>query len=185
MSNKKPSYIGMLNAISNGERRGYEFLSAWADATSSTEVGNLLRVVAIREAEHAWAFEKRLCELGYSLIEKKDTNFKKTMKLVRSEASDVEKFEKLKIGQSASAGEDGPDQLLQLLADKSIDAQTAALLGRFIAEERDSGRLLAQAYELARNGSSGASVPEDEALEQICRQLQSLTDKVNALTARN
>ena len=79
MSNKKPSYIGMLNAISNGERRGYEFLSAWADATSSTEVGNLLRVVAIREAEHAWAFEKRLCELGYSLIEKKNTNFKKTI----------------------------------------------------------------------------------------------------------
>ncbi len=183
MSNKKPSYIGMLNAISNGERRGHEFLSAWADATSSTEVGNLLRVVAIREAEHAWAFEKRLCELGYSLIEKKDTNFKKTMKLVRSEVSDVEKFEKLKIGQSA--GEEEPDQLLQLLADKSIDAQTGALLGRFIAEERDSGRLLTQAYEIARNGSAVAGTPEDEALEQICRQLQSLTDKVNALTARN
>jgi len=183
MSNKKPSYIGMLNAISNGERRGHEFLSAWADATSNAEVGSLLHVVAIREAEHAWAFEKRLCELGFSLIEKKDENFKKTMKLVRSEASDMEKFEKLNIGQSQS--EDQPDRLLELLADKSIDAQTAGLLGRFIAEERDSGRLLTQAYELARSEGNSPGQPQDEALDQICRQLQSLTDRVNALTARN
>lgn len=179
MSNNKPSYIGMLNAISNAERRGYEFLTAWAETTSNPDVAGLLRVVAIREAEHAWAFEKRLCELGYSLIPKKDSNFKKTMKLVRSEASDAEKFEKLNLGRGGRDGE--PDRLLELLADRSIDPQTGALLGRFIAEERDSGRLLAQAYELARNGSN----PHDEALEQICRQLQSLTDRVNALTARN
>ena len=148
-------------------------------------MGNLLRVVAIREAEHAWAFEKRLCELGYSLIEKKDPNFKKTMKLVRSEASDVEKFEKLSIGQSRDEDEDQPDRLLELLADKSIDAQTAGLLGRFIAEERDSGRLLSQAAELARSEGASPSQSGDEALDQICRQLQSLTDRVNALTARN
>ncbi|MEE9254541.1 MAG: ferritin family protein [Pseudomonadales bacterium] len=179
MSNKKPSYIGMLNAISNGERRGYEFLSAWADATTNEEVAGLLRVVAIREAEHAWAFEKRLCELGYALIEKKDASFKKTLKLVRSEASDVEKFEKLNIGKARS--DDEPDRLLELLADKSIDPQTGALLGRFIAEERDSGRLLEQARELAQNGSN----PSNEALDKISRQLQSLTDRVNALTSRN
>lgn len=179
MSNKKPSYIGMLNTISNAERRGYELLSAWADATTNQEVAGLLRVVAIREAEHAWAFEKRLCELGHSLIEKKDPNFKKTMKLVRSDASDVEKFEKLKIGQPRN--DDDPDRLLELLADKSIDPQTGALLGRFITEERDSGRLLEQACELALNGSH----LREESLVQICRQLQSLTDRVNALTVRN
>jgi rubrerythrin len=176
---KKPSYIGMLNAISNAERGGYELLSAWADHTENAEVGRLLKVVAIREAEHAWAFEKRLCELGYTLIEKKDPGLKKRLKLVRSELSDAEKFEKLEIGRVESNGEG--DRLLQLLADKSIDPQTGALLGRFIAEERDSIRLLDRARELAQKGS----VQDDEALELICRQLQSLTDRVNALAARN
>ena len=69
--------------------------------------------------------------------------------------------------------------MLQLLADKSIDAQTAALLGRFIAEERDSGLLLTQAYELACREGTSPGQPGDEALDQICRQLQSLTDRVS------
>ena len=41
--------------------------------------------------------------------------------------------------------------------DKSIDIQTGALLGRYIAEERDSGRLLTSCYRqlcAAENGSS-------------------------------
>jgi hypothetical protein len=29
----KPSYIGTLNAIANGERGGYELFWSWSDAT--------------------------------------------------------------------------------------------------------------------------------------------------------
>ena len=28
----KPSYLGMLNAIANAERQGYEYLNAWYEA---------------------------------------------------------------------------------------------------------------------------------------------------------
>ena len=75
---------------------------------------------------------------------------KKTLRIMGSNASDEEKFEALGVGARRGSGEG--DGLLGLLADHSIDPQTGALLGRFIAEERDSGRLLQSAYKkLKRN----------------------------------
>ena len=59
---KKPSYIGALNAIANGERGGQEIFEAWAAATGDLELRPILLKVAIREAEHAVAFEKRLAQ---------------------------------------------------------------------------------------------------------------------------
>ena len=181
----KPSYIGALNAIVNGERRGFEFLNAWSEMSSDPNISSMLKTVALREAEHAATFEKRMCELGYSLREKDDPNFDKTMKLACSDVSDLEKFQKL--GYDKSADEDGEDQLLQLLADKSIDPQTAALLGRFIAEERDSGRILRGAYQCANEKASQQSAsPVDSAtLKQICAQLEKLTEAVTELQANN
>ena len=35
---EKPSYLDMLNSIYMGEQRGYEYLSAWADATPDPDV---------------------------------------------------------------------------------------------------------------------------------------------------
>ena len=144
----KPSYLGALNAIVNGERRGFEFLNAWSEMSPDPDISLMLKTVALREAEHAATFEKRMCELGYSLREKTDSGFEKTMTLACSDVSDLEKFEKL--GYDKTPEEGGEDQLLQLLADKSIDPQTGALLGRFIAEERDSGRILREAYLCAK-----------------------------------
>ncbi len=174
--NEKPSYLSILNAITNGERRGYEFLSAWAGKTPDPELAAVLKTVAIREAEHAAAFEKRLCELGYSLIEKEDPRLGETMEIVTSELSDIEKFEKLGIGEPEPEGE---DRLLQLLADKTIDPHTAGLLGRFIAEERDSGRLLQEARQ--RISGNGPVAEKTVTLAELSTQVESLTRMVNEL----
>jgi len=179
----KPSYLGALNAIVNGERRGFEFLNAWSETSPDPDISLALKTVALREAEHAATFEKRMCELGYTLREKSDPKFDKTMKLACSDASDLEKFQKL--GYDKSPDETGEDQLLQLLADKSIDPQTGALLGRFIAEERDSGRILRDAYRCAKEKASNqsASTTDSVTLEQICAQLEKLTEVVTELQA--
>ncbi|MCH7741755.1 MAG: hypothetical protein IIB71_03715 [Proteobacteria bacterium] len=178
-SSNKPSYLGTLNAIVNGERRGFEFLDAWATKTKNTDLAGKLKTVALREAEHAASFEKRMCELGYSLKEKEDPKFKKTMEIVSSSLDDAAKFEKLGVGQPEQEGE---DKLLQLLADKSIDPQTAALLGRFIAEERDSGRILREAYQCAKGVSS--SPDETVTLAGIQEQLTKLTEIVCDLQSK-
>ncbi len=182
----KPTYLGLLNAIVNGERRGHAFLTAWSELSPDPDIALMLKTVALREAEHAATFEKRMCELGYTLIEKDDDNHEKTMKLICSDVSDLEKFQKL--GYDKTPNEDGEDQLLQLLSDKSIDPQTGALLGRFIAEERDSGRILRAAYQCAkeRSGSVQSTAGEDKVtLSQICAQLEKLTEAVSDLQASN
>ena len=178
----KPSYLGTLNAIVNGERRGFEFLNAWSEMSPDPEVSLMLKTVALREAEHAASFEKRMCELGYTLIEKADPNFEKTMKLACSDVSDIEKFETL--GYDKSPADEGEDKLLQLLADDSIDPQTGALLGRFITEERDSGRILREAYRCAKSKVTPEEVSGDT-LSQICEQLEKLTEAVTELQAGN
>lgn len=182
----KPTYLGLLNAIVNGERRGHAFLTAWSEMSPDPDIASMLKTVALREAEHAATFEKRMCELGYSLREKDDDNHEKTMKLICSDVSDLEKFQKL--GYDKTPNEDGEDQLLQVLSDKSIDPQTGALLGRFIAEERDSGRILRAAYQCAKekSGSAQSTAGEDKvSLGQICAQLEKLTEAVAELQTNN
>ncbi len=148
---KKPSYIGLLNAIANGERGGHELFKAWRGSTSDEKLKETLNMVAVREMEHSWAFEKRLSELGFALIEKKkDPKLAKQIKLLKSSASDEEKFASFGIRATQSSkskqSSERPDGLLQVLADQSIDPQTGALLGRFICEERDTGVKLQQAF---------------------------------------
>ena len=160
MSNK-PSYIGLLNAIATGERGGHELFASWSAATKDKKLKKTLDMVAIREMEHSWAFEKRLCELGFGVRDNASPEAKKDLakrvKLLGSKASDAEKFAAFGIGKGkkknkgkgkkkkggAAAQTDG---LLQVLADPSIDPQTGALLGRFICEERDTGRELQAAF---------------------------------------
>ena len=143
----KPSYIGLLNAVANGERGGYELFKAWGDATNDEALKPTLDMVAVREMEHSWAFEKRLVELGFALRPTTTKELKKQVKFLKSKACDEEKFAMFGVGvKKAKSTADGTDNLLQLLADKTIDPQTGALLGRFISEERDTGRQLAKAY---------------------------------------
>jgi rubrerythrin len=143
---KKPSYIGLLNAIANGERGGHELFNAWSTSTTDKALQPTLNMIAVREMEHSWAFEKRLTELGFSLRPTTNKVLNKQVKLLKSKVSDEDKFASFGFGATPGAPGETEDVLLQILADKSIDPQTGELMGRFISEERDTGRQLTKAY---------------------------------------
>ena len=171
-----PSYLGMLAVIAIGESRTYETLSAWRDATEDAGLAAELDMVATREQEHALAFTGRLRELGFSLDQSpgaaaiidalagmvlgplyEDTR----LAVARSSATDAEKFRRLlDFGADSDAAQ--PDPLARMFDDPTIDAQTAALLGRFIAEERDSlRRLRAEFRRIAPSAEKTPRVEEE------------------------
>lgn len=172
----KPSYLGLLNAIAVGEARGYELLSAWRERASNPDVAEVLNLVAIREQEHAAAFTKRICELGYHVRQKSNDRFVEHLELAESDAGDRKKFEVI-LGYGANSGaEPEDDQFGKLFDDESIDPQTGALLGRFVAEERDSGRRLKAAYEQLENPPA-----DDNLLRDIVDRLDRLTSTLEEL----
>ncbi len=175
----KPSYVPLLNTIAVNEKKGEQFLSAWADATPDDDLADVLRFVSIREGEHAWAFTKRLCELGYPVSEADAYdvfgNFEELLACVSSDASDLEKIERVTGGNGG-----GRDPFGRLFEDVNIDPATGALLGRYIAEERDSGRRLDAAYAAAREraGNGGRSAAE---LAELKATIKALKKEVKAL----
>ena len=174
---EKPSYLGLLNAIALGESRAHAYLTEWVKVSPDPDVRAVLSTVAAREGEHGMSFAKRINELGYSVRDKEDPGFEKRMAIACSSRSDLEKMEKLGLGRLVA--DDGqPDFFDTIFADHSIDIQTGELLGRYIAEERDSGQLLRCCYEQlkARSEESGAR-RSDAAPEQIAI----LEGKVDAL----
>jgi len=101
--------------------------------------------VALREAEHGLAFEKRLDELGFGVLERPDPKHAKRMKIASStKLSDREKFDRLGLARAPVNG--SADIFDRFFENKDIDPQTGGLLGRYIAEERDTGRRLAACY---------------------------------------
>lgn len=141
----KPSYLGLLNAVSLAESAACEYLHAWIEVTPSADVAAVLRTVAAREGEHGAAFAKRINELGYELRMKDDPGRAKRMKIAKSTKSDLEKMEAFELHKIDTG--DKPDIFDKFFADHSIDIRTGELLGRYIAEERDSGRLLRSCYQ--------------------------------------
>ncbi len=149
---EKPSYLGLLNAIAVAEGDAEVFLNRWAEVTPSNDVRQVLHTVALREGEHAKAFEKRICELGFEL--KAGAGDPKRADLAGStELTDREKFEKFGLGDDPG---EGPDIFAGMFNDTSIDIQTGALLGRYIAEERDTGRMLRACYQQLQAEENGA-----------------------------
>jgi hypothetical protein len=180
----KPSYLGLLNAIAVGEGQGYQLLSAWAQCTPDAELANALTVIALREQEHAAAFEKRMCELGYTVRRKNDPAFDARLEVVGSAISDRKKFKKvLGIRKNNADLANQPDQFASLFDDPNIDIQTGALLGRFIAEERDSGRHLRAAYRSLNGLAASELNGEARELEEICARLDALTKTIDGLKA--
>ena len=144
---EKPSYLGLLNAISVAESHAGEYLAAWVAVTPSADVRAVINTVALRESEHGLAFAKRIDELGYSVIPKRDPKHAERMAIAASTAlSDKEKFEALRLGQSQKNG--ARDIFDSFFENKDLDPVTGSLLGRYVAEERDSGRKLAECYRL-------------------------------------
>jgi rubrerythrin len=143
-TNSRPSYLGLLNAIANGEGQAYTYLTEWADCTDNKEVRATLKFVALREGEHALAFEKRIVELGHELRRDDGERAAEALGIVRSNLSDKQKFKAL--GLVGSGTSDGPDVFSRMFENKDLDPVTGGLLGRYIAEERDSGRRLRACY---------------------------------------
>jgi rubrerythrin len=174
----KPSYLGLLNALAVNESRAHCYFTAWIATSPSEDVRAVLSTVAAREGEHGMTFAKRINELGYAVREKPDPEHDKRMKIAQSKKSDLQKMEALVAPELAPT--DGPDIFDRFFADHTIDIRTGELLGRYIAEERDSERLLRSCYEqLAAAARGGASSSTPEALDR----LTALDTKVDALCA--
>jgi len=141
----EPTYLPLLNSIAVNEAKGETLLNAWADATHDEALEQALRFVAIREGEHHWAFAKRMCELGHSVCEETAfqlfKDFDELLAYISSDASDAEKIAR------TDGGGDGKDVFSSFFNDTTIDPRTGELLGRYIAEERDSGRRLKAEYD--------------------------------------
>ena len=158
----KPTYLGLLNAVSLAESAAHEYLEAWIAVTPNDDVRCVLQAVSAREGEHGKAFAKRINELGYNLRPKDDPNQVKRLRIARSDRTDLEKMEKFGLDRLDTG--DAPDAFDSFFNDHSIDIKTGELLGRYIAEERDSGRLLRSCYEQLRAAApaSGRSKKQEK-----------------------
>lgn len=144
-----PSFLGLLNAIAIAETEAERFLLGWANVTDNAEVARALRFVAMREGEHGMAFAKRMLELGYEVrwpsSKKSDARFA----MACSSMSDLEKFKAFGVGRKPG----GPDVFDRMFENKDLDPVTGGLLGRYIAEERDSARILHAARKCAKKAT--------------------------------
>jgi len=152
------TYIPLLNSIAVNEAKGEKLLATWANATRDAQLKSALRFVAIREGEHAMAFTKRLCELGHEVDEASAyqvfKDFDSLLACAASDASDAEKVAMLTSSERSSG--ERKDPFRGFFNDTSIDPETGALLGRYIAEERDSGRRLQAEYDRVCNAANGS-----------------------------
>ncbi len=174
---EKPSYLGLLNAIAVAEAEAEVYLNQWADVTERDDVRQVIRTVALREGEHAKAFEKRICELGFEVRPGRPDPDRRAV-AASAELSDREKFEKLGVGDDPG---EGPDIFAGMFADTSIDIQTGGLLGRYIAEERDSGRMLRGCYQ-----ALCAEAPAEAATDRVgatADELSSVNERLDRIEA--
>jgi hypothetical protein len=123
-------------------------------------------------------------------------DFSKQTEIVTSDCSDWEKLQALELTDLADKVADPKnDPFGKLFRDLTIDVQTGALLGRYIAEERDSTRMLAACasamvakYGSADGGEDG-SVDRlgvlEEKLDALCAAVEQLQATVSAKPAAN
>ena len=177
-----PTYLGLLNAIALAESRAHCYFEAWVAVTPNPAVKEVLQTVSWREGEHGMAFAKRINELGYQLREKDDPRSDKAMAVASSDMRDVGKFRELRLHR---IGEEVLGFFDNVFADHTIDVQTGMLLGRYIAEEHDSARLLRQCYEALvageDSGDDDRSEAVDERLDLLTGQVESLCRAVDEL----
>jgi hypothetical protein len=175
MSSDKPSYLGLLNAIAVAESNAHEYLEAWIAVTPSPEVCAVLRTVAAREGEHGMSFAKRINELGYDVRRKADPGHKKRLETAgATDCTDLQKMKALGLHRLDSG--DQPDIFDKFFSDHTIDIRTGELLGRYIAEERDTARLLRHCYQLLK-----ASAMCDDASEAADDRLGVLEEKIDTV----
>ena len=179
---EKPSYLGLLNGISLAESRGHCWLNAWIEKTPNPEVRKVLQTITAREGEHGLAFAKRINELGFELEQKDDPKFEEQMAIASAGCSDIEKFEALGL---TDVNEGILTYFDTVFSDHSIDIRTGELLGRYIAEEHDTGRLFKSCYQqLKAADPSSSSSTELTALnakvDALCAAVEQLQETVSA-----
>jgi hypothetical protein len=147
----KPSYLGLLNAISLAESAAGVYLEAWADVTPNEDLARTLRLVAARERSHGDVFCRRIAELGFSLRRKADPkDARRLAKLADPNISDLEK-----LGPEGDEDADPFADIRRRMAEGEFDPLTVNLLNWYITEEKDSGRRLREAYACVREAASG------------------------------
>ena len=166
----KPTYLGLLNAIAVNEARAQRYLAVWVATTPDPGVRAVLQKVAWREGEHGMSFAKRIDELGYSVREKPDPDAEEQLAVAGSDLSDLEKMECFGLHRL----DDVLGSFDDVFKDHSIDVETGALLGRYIAEEFDTSRLLRSCYERLKARQEEGAAPAGD-------PLAGLHDKVDAL----
>ena len=193
----KPSYLGLLNGIAVAESQAHRYLTAWIEACTKPDVKAVLTKVALREGEHGLSFAKRVNELGYSVRQRDDGGrFAEQLAMAGSGISDLEKMRALGLERLET---DVLGFFDNVFSDHSIDIQTGALLGRYIAEEFDTARLLRSCYEqlaAAEEGAraGGGQTPVDpqvgalaSRVDELCAAVEDLREMVaaNAAPARH
>ncbi|HUZ13686.1 MAG TPA: hypothetical protein VMU93_12650 [Caulobacteraceae bacterium] len=149
---EKPSYLGLLNAISLAESNAGQYLTAWAEATPDEDLACTLRLVAARETSHGEVFCRRLSELGYSLRHRRDPAAgERLARYADPRIGDLEK-----IGPARETPDDTFGEIRKAMAEGAYDPMTCNLLQWYIAEEEDSGARLREAYACVRDKAGGA-----------------------------
>lgn len=148
----KPSYLGLLNAISLAESNAGVYLRAWADATKDEDLACTLRLVAARESSHGQLFCRLISELGYELRHRPDPEgAERIAKYANPKISDLEK-----IGPARAEVEKDPfGPIEKAMADGKYDPVTCNMMQWYICEERDSGKKLREAYAKVRAKANG------------------------------
>ncbi len=181
----KPSYLGLLNSVSCAETRAHCYLTAWAEVTTDPDVRAVLLKVAAREGEHGMAFAKRINELGFELQPTDDPGFESRMELAAArDKTDLEKLEAIGLLDFCPA-EGEPDVFDNFFRDHSIDIQTGELIGRYIAEERDTLRLITGCASILRSRTNGSTTSDQLAglenkVDAVCRAVEELRQIVCA-----
>jgi hypothetical protein len=180
---EKPSYLGLLNGISIAEGRAADYLEAWCARATDPDLQATLRTVSLREREHSLAFAKRINELGFEVKTNDNIpSFSEQMDIVTADCSDYDKAEALGLFK-VSPKSDGPDIFSGFFNDTTIDIQTGALLGRYICEERDTARMIADcAAKLKAKYQGGGEMAADR-LAALESKLDEVCDAVGQLTA--
>ncbi|HUF20458.1 MAG TPA: hypothetical protein VMP00_06855 [Burkholderiales bacterium] len=178
-----PTFLPLLNSIAVNEAKGEILLRTWAEATQDATLEAALRFVAIREGEHAAAFTKRMCELGHAVDESTAyqvfKNFDELVACAGGDASDAEKVAMLTGNQNGEDRGESRDPFRGFFNDTTIDPQTGALLGRYICEERDSGRRLQAEYQRVCGAQNHAPASADLAEMRAC--IETLQAEVQSL----
>ena len=139
-----PHYLELLNTIALGERRAGIYLKEWAGKTTDPDLKSCLSLVAARETSHYDIFNRRIEELGHSLVDQDDPELAERLRVSGSDMTDIEKIQWLR-------GRPQPnpnmyDRATAAIADDSVDALTRSFLSWFLDVESDSGGLMAKVY---------------------------------------